>query len=294
MRLFLGTITGKFLPALLLLTASMLRSDLKRKERDAITAIGVILYITVGILLLRLTPERTLDSAFFAADRALGLNPLAFASFVMRHKALIWILMIAYQFLPFAVMLAWVIEQDRQLRRAVLMGGCLCFVFYFALPAVGPFHFDWLKGSPLPNSPGNCMPSMHFTWALLIALNARGKLQRAILSCYAGLIALATVGLGEHYVIDLIAAVPFTFGVQAMAAKIAVPLWRTHESESLSLEPADHQLRNSVSLDCTLPPVFRESGRSVSPPRTGRTGSLENLALVTENSACDDSAGARS
>jgi hypothetical protein len=60
------------------------------------------------------------------------------------------------------------------------------------------------------------MPSMHLGWALLLALNARSRWLAAALWAYAALIALATIGLGQHYVVDLIAAIPYTVTMQWM------------------------------------------------------------------------------
>jgi hypothetical protein len=60
---------------------------------------------------------------------------------------------------------------------------------------------------------------MHLTWALLIALNARSTWLRVALWIYAALMLIATLALREHYLIDLIAAVPYTFAVQWMARR---------------------------------------------------------------------------
>jgi hypothetical protein len=60
------------------------------------------------------------------------------------------------------------------------------------------------------------MPSMHLTWSLLIALNARSLRLRVALWVYVALMAIATLALREHYLIDLIAAVPYTLAVQWM------------------------------------------------------------------------------
>jgi len=105
------------------------------------------------------------------------------------------------------------------MRRAVLFGGCLCFVFYALFPAVGPGQFDFTRQVPTPYAPDNCMPSMHVTWALLIAINARSLRLRIGLWIYAAAMVVATLALREHYLIDLIAAVPYTLGVQWAARR---------------------------------------------------------------------------
>jgi hypothetical protein len=65
--------------------------------------------------------------------------------------------------------------------------------------------------------PRNCLPSLHFGWALLLLWNCRGRAMETFGSIYLFLTALATVGLGEHYFVDLIASVPFCAAVQAIA-----------------------------------------------------------------------------
>ena len=58
---------------------------------------------------------------------------------------------------------------------------------------------------------------MHFAWTVLIAWNARSRWLRAGLWLFAGLTALATLGLGLHYLVDLVAALPYSALVQWLA-----------------------------------------------------------------------------
>lgn len=66
------------------------------------------------------------------------------------------------------------------------------------------------------------MPSLHFAWVLMLLWWTRG--QRAWLRISAAsfliLTALATLGLGEHYVLDLVVAVPFTVFTVAVVAAV--------------------------------------------------------------------------
>jgi hypothetical protein len=61
----------------------------------------------------------------------------------------------------------------------------------------------------------NAMPSLHLAWALLCLFYVhRLGIGMRILACtFALLTAIATVASGQHYVVDLIAAVPFSFAV---------------------------------------------------------------------------------
>ena len=58
---------------------------------------------------------------------------------------------------------------------------------------------------------------MHLGWALLVALNAKRPVWRSVAWAFTILTAVATVGLGEHYYVDLIATVPFCFAAQYVA-----------------------------------------------------------------------------
>lgn len=119
-----------------------------------------------------------------------------------------------YASLPIAIMLGLFLAgpRQRQLVGAIVYGAILALPFYGAFPAVGPAH---LKD---PHAWRNCMPSMHLTWALLIAFNLRGK-ARTVAGLFAALTALATIATGEHYLPDLIAAVPLAVLVDWLAAQ---------------------------------------------------------------------------
>ena len=54
------------------------------------------------------------------------------------------------------------------------------------------------------------MPSLHTAYALMVFLSTRGScvLFRIVVGVMASLVAIATLGLGEHYLIDLVLAFP--------------------------------------------------------------------------------------
>jgi membrane-associated phospholipid phosphatase len=206
------------------IVASSLRRDAERRRQDYITAAVFLAYGIAGGLLNELIPHlrpQTVDAQLLAADRMLGFDTVRIAHMLCGTSARFWTLSLAYMALPLAINAAWIAEQSTQLRRACIVAGCACFAFYCAFPAVGPGWYDWVHGTA-GMFPRNCMPSMHFGWALLLALNARSRWLAAALWAYAALIALATIGLGQHYVCDLIAAVPFTLAVQWMTGERAV------------------------------------------------------------------------
>ncbi len=98
------------------------------------------------------------------------------------------------------------VRWSRRARRSVLAAPS---------PAVGP---AWVG---VVNAPRNAMPSLHMTWALLALWYSPRRLLWAS-AVSVRLTALATVGLGEHYLIDLAAAVPFTWAVVKLAATSGV------------------------------------------------------------------------
>jgi hypothetical protein len=75
----------------------------------------------------------------------------------------------------------------------------------------------------LPHANRNAMPSVHFACALLVWWNtaALGRVWRALAAGYSILIFLATIGFGEHYLVDLVVAFPFALAVQAACLKSA-------------------------------------------------------------------------
>src|SRR5260370_30132630 len=66
----------------------------------------------------------------------------------------------------------------------------------------------------------NAIPSLHMAWVLLVWWNSRGLARwvRAIAMVFVVLTAMATLGTGEHYFIDLVVAFPFSLMVQALCS----------------------------------------------------------------------------
>lgn len=94
------------------------------------------------------------------------------------------------------------------LLRALCLAPILAVFCYLIMPAVGPVHIGQ------PSAWRNCMPSLHLTWAALLWLNAHPRWWKAASFLFALLTAYATLATGEHYWVDLVAAISFTLGVQ--------------------------------------------------------------------------------
>jgi hypothetical protein len=64
----------------------------------------------------------------------------------------------------------------------------------------------------------NAFPSLHMTGALFVAWSAQpfGRAVRILAWLYAGVTVLATLGSGEHYLVDLLVAAPFALAIHLM------------------------------------------------------------------------------
>lgn len=186
--------------------------------------IVLVLLTPIGLGIAWLRPV-TIDAELRAIDLALGMNGFALTRFVYSHVVLVRILAPVYNYLPLAIAFAWVVERPKMLLRAAVIGAICAVPFYLLFPAVGPKYafagFPSESAHALPVIGGmfirNCMPSMHCTWTFLLFLNLYDRRWRWVFAIYAGLMCLATVASGEHYFIDVIAAVPFTFAMQWLA-----------------------------------------------------------------------------
>ena len=122
-----------------------------------------------------------------------------------------------------------------------MTAGLFGYFLYLIFPAAGPLYLTGRQfpGSPFPFSElrslllrghvlrmipisqdvcRNAMPSLHMTWALLMAFNCKPfpRLVRALAVMYVFATVLGTLGTGEHYLIDLVVAFPFAVAVQAL------------------------------------------------------------------------------
>ena len=126
---------------------------------------------------------------------------------------------------------------------AFLITGPIGILFYNLLPAMGPAHifrhdFPWnpipfesvhrLLISPIPLAgPRNAIPSLHMGWMLLAWWFSRGLslCERAIVAFFVFFTITGTMGTGEHYFIDLIAAFPFALLIASLS-RYQLP-WRS-------------------------------------------------------------------
>jgi hypothetical protein len=113
--------------------------------------------------------------------------------------------------------------------------GVVGFLLYQVSPAAGPiylfgkdfpFHVPDLAGLAiqpawLQPAARNGMPSLHVGWTLLLFWNIRRRSwwMGLIAAVYLTLTALATLGFGEHYLVDLMVAPALALAIQAACTR---------------------------------------------------------------------------
>ena len=193
----------------------------------SLLVVFTVIVIPIAESLVGAARPATMDGLFRAADMHLGLDGFALSRFCLAHASTYYLTIGVYSSLPLVMALAWIASRSFVYLGAALGGSLLALPCYLLFPAVGPQYafIDWpgqaaqLQAVIGAAHPRNCMPSMHFTWAALAAVNVRGRWQ-PLFFAYAGLMGLATVAGGEHYFIDVLAAIPFLLGVQWAAWRL--------------------------------------------------------------------------
>jgi hypothetical protein len=230
----------------LAVAAGRARGKQRGWAREALTAICVMhIVVLVSRLVLGLLSNAlpmTFDRHLYAMDAAFGVQ----ISFALGRlfSAAPWFAAgchLVYVALPFAVLFLFSrLQENRRSRWLLLVQfaligivGRLC---YSAVPAMGPIYQfpDLFPQTPpvwstlaveavrLTDGARNAMPSLHIVWALMLFWWTRGQALwlRAAASLFLFFTLLATLGLGEHYVVDLIVAVPFSLAVAPVFAAV--------------------------------------------------------------------------
>jgi hypothetical protein len=219
------------------------RDDRTRREalRDALVLPVFSFIAGVGMGLVNGKAQPTYDLFLYAFDAALGIQPNQLA--VSLYRNLPWIGTAANW--TYASLLifpplyhAWanfrgVRTRMHQLSAFVIAGVC-GFLLYQLCPAEGPRYCfgpkfpgalpvrgQFAVQSYLSDGAHNAIPSMHMTWALLVWWSSWeiGPAALAIASGFAALTFLATLGSGEHYLVDLIVAFPFAMAIEGICTR---------------------------------------------------------------------------
>jgi hypothetical protein len=209
-----------------------------------LASVGILLFVFASILALNLTiwaNLRVLDYYLYLFDGSLGFQP----SFLLGRICLRYgMLGEGARFvycalpLPIAIVCAGHLKSRSPWRPLLILGsaGLLGYLLYFLFPAAGPLYAVGSAFPDLPHpfstlremhphritlavpAPRNAMPSLHLAWAMLLWFNSRSfsKISRGLVLIYVVLTAMATLATGEHYLADLVVAVPFSIAVQAL------------------------------------------------------------------------------
>jgi hypothetical protein len=178
------------------------------------------------------------DSVLLHFDGSLGFQASLDAGRLFLEWPLLAILcQLVYTILPLAIALlyAWQCRRghNASTMHAFVIAGIIGSALYLVCPAAGPHYLlgdsfpllvpelDQLSLTAGKISPAflNAMPSLHMAWALLIwfGLRARAYRLRVLAIVFVLLTALATLGIGEHYLVDLVVAFPLALLAHTLA-----------------------------------------------------------------------------
>lgn len=230
---------GAFLgiAALIVLVVQVIRSDGPTKKSYLRTFYAGAVFPLLGLLegyahLLGIwLRPRTYDAFLLFFDSSLGFSPSFTLGQLLLRSPLAWNLAtIVYYALPLAVCMVYASNRVRSREPVPILALFLIFTIsgfalYLVYPAVGPLHAfaaDYPGATPslahivlqpmaVPDAPRNCMPSLHLGAALLVWWNSRHwpRWGRLLVALFVLAIAFVTMALGEHYLVDLIVALPF-------------------------------------------------------------------------------------
>jgi len=203
---------------------------------DALVLPVFSLVAGIGMQLTNGLTHASYDNLLYAFDTSLGIAPglrviswCRAAPWIATASGLVYAGLLIFPPLYHAWALHKVRTEKYNLMHVFVIAGICGFVFYQICPAMGPLYlFESKFPDHLPalvplqafSSTGvnNAMPSMHMTWALLVWWSAweLGPVALGIASAVVGFTGLATLGSGEHYLIDLIVAVPLAMAVNGI------------------------------------------------------------------------------
>ena len=186
---------------------------------------------------------KVLDLYLYSFDSSLHA-PIAFwmGQLYAKWKVLGDVSLVFYVGLPFSLALVYAGQASRLRGKAIpifvafLLMGPIGGIFYNLFPALGPAHLfgDRFPWQPLATDqarrlflepvaiPGlrNAIPSLHMGWTLMSLWYSRGLSiwERGFAMAFVAFTVVATMGTGEHYLVDLVVAFPFVLFLQAMCA----------------------------------------------------------------------------
>lgn len=206
--------------------------DRRRSEILLLIAIFTLIVSSaaqaVADSLSRVRPMK-MDLYAYAVDSHLGQPAFVLGRVVTPHEWEKVLLNVAYGLLPVGVIVtlaAHMLRRNAGVRSMVwafVINLVVAPVFYLLLPVCGPrFAFPMFPMAPghvVPHmmridAAPNGIPSVHFSTALLIVwFSRKNRVGLAAAIVYLLLIAASTLASGQHYAVDLLAAIPYAAGV---------------------------------------------------------------------------------
>lgn len=203
-------------------------------------------YLAIRLSYLPLTDilrTDTLDLYPFAFDKSLGFDVAAWLFYFYHNSHIVSAILNAAYVLVLLLPLSLYAAQNYRtdhgvspMLRVFILATSLGFFCYFIFPACGPVYLFGplgmhlaLSGSPHPVPLLGCwrngVPSVHFAIVLLMTINVPRSL-RSVKFAFIGyciLTFMSTLGTGEHYFADLVAALPFVCAVQSFSLWLNAP-----------------------------------------------------------------------
>ena len=208
----------------------MIAGDAYRWHRFCWAAPLLVSFVLLSQPALKLVPAVSYDNVLLAADYRLGYD-FGLARALGQPLAI----HLVYAMLPMAVAIVYLLLDSDARKRfgfAMLLAGVVGPLFYAICPAAGPiyvfgdafpFHPPAVKAVPFaaPGLTMNAVPSGHLAWALLLWWNSRPCQLGVRIGAGFFLLgtAVATLTTGEHYLVDLVVAVPFAVAVDAAVGR---------------------------------------------------------------------------
>jgi hypothetical protein len=217
--------------------------DFKKRSTAFTAGVACVLFLmfsTAPLLFSAAHTPLTFDLYLLLFDRALG-GDISFWFGRKVQSSAVFLYPVAFAYgglaLDAAVVVGSQLFEQKSTGKNLLFvlgaAGAAGLLLYTIVPAAGPrFVFpDFPQIPPESIAPQlitvdstamrNAVPSLHFTWTLLLlwmAQNARLWV-RWIALAFVVLTFVATMALGQHYFVDLIVALPFTIAVIAFSER---------------------------------------------------------------------------
>jgi hypothetical protein len=237
----MGTFLG--LASLMVMAARSLAGPGERRAvcRRSLGVIALLTYLgfCLGFYLpfARLVLPHKFDYYLYNFDGSLGIQPAFLAGRLFhRFPPLFWTELMVYNCFGFWFSVVYAAHANTRVRypvnvvKMLVSNALIGFSLYFLCPAMGPkFAFPSFPNLPaavratpaLLSGLPNAMPSLHFGGAVLLFWFCRPwKWLYRAMGLFTALTALATLGLGEHYLIDLVVAIPYALAILAFSSNV--------------------------------------------------------------------------